>query len=442
MKLTIKKMGINGEGIAYINKKPIFINGALPNETVEAEITEDKGSYARAELTDIIRKSSERRHAGCRVQKKCGGCTLMTLDYEAQLKYKKELLEEALYKYGNVKRSFVRDIHPSERINGYRTQCKLPLKETSQQLYTGMYMPGSNHFCTIEDCPVHDRDLETARKDILNVLNTWNTEHPKERLGEYNRRKEKGIRYLVIRTLNNSTQCTLVTGRGKIPQELINRVMEVSGMTSLYHSVNTDMHTQDIFGTVPKLLAGEEHITFTMHDLTLQLSADSFFQLNVSQAEKMYSTAVSKIDPCGTLVEAYCGVGAMSLMAHEKAEKVYGIEASKPAIRNAKANAVRNNIDNCEFLAMDAADGLLYAAARNEIDTLLCDPPRSGMDEKMLEAVMQVNPKKIVYVSCNPATLAKNLKVLKQKYHVVTVIPFDLFPQTPLVESVTVLERG
>jgi 23S rRNA (uracil1939-C5)-methyltransferase len=152
--------------------------------------------------------------------------------------------------------------------------------------------------------------------------------------------------------------------------------------------------------------------------------------------------AVSKIDPCDTLVEAYCGIGAMSLMAHEKAKHIYGIEAVEDAVNNAKMNAKNNGIENAEFICADAAAGLDQIAAETKIDVILADPPRSGMDEAMIASILKARPKKIIYVSCNPATLARNLKDLKHKYHVATVIPYDLFPHTPLVESITVLERG
>ena len=152
--------------------------------------------------------------------------------------------------------------------------------------------------------------------------------------------------------------------------------------------------------------------------------------------------AVSKIDPCDTLVEAYCGIGAMSLMAHAKAKKIYGIESIPDAVENAALNAKNNAIENAEFLCADAAQGLDQIAATTKVDTILADPPRSGMDDAMIASILKAAPKKIIYVSCNPATLARNLKELKRKYHVVTVIPYDLFPHTPLVESITVLERG
>jgi 23S rRNA (uracil-5-)-methyltransferase rumA len=242
--------------------------------------------------------------------------------------------------------------------------------------------------------------------------------------------------------IDGKAQCTLITGKEHIPSVIIDKIMEIPGMESLCQSFNTNRKTNQIFGSPAKVLAGQHALTISMDQIQLQLSAESFFQLNIDQAEKMYQMAISKIDPCKVLVEAYCGIGTMALMAKDKANVVYGIESVPSAVENATNNARLNNITNTEFICDDAAHGLRKIAMKKTVDCLLVDPPRSGMDDEMLDTIMHVLPKKIVYISCNPSTLAKNLKVLKQRYHVVTVIPFDLFPQTPLVESITVLELG
>lgn len=432
MKIRFVKMGINGEGIGYLNRMPVFCDGVLPEETAEAEITEQKKTYAKAKLLRLIDRSPRRRKPYCTAWKECGGCALMHVKNEYQTEFKKELLEETLFKYGNVKRHFVRKFHESPKMSGYRNQCKLPVAEVNGKLVTGMYKPGTNHFLEVRTCPIHDPALEQARKAVLKVLNRY-------QMKAFDRRNKTGLRYLIIRTLNDQTQCTLITGNDEIHEDLIRDLMKIPGMTSLFQSVNTEIKGTAFFGSKTRLLGGSETIEIRTGDITLALSPESFFQLNFEQAEKMYETAVSKVDPCGLLVEAYCGIGAMSLMASSKAEQVIGIEYVKDAVKNAKENAKRNGIENAEFLCADAADGLYRAARLRPVDTLLADPPRSGMDEKMIEAILRTEPKKIIYISCNPATLAKNLKVLKEKYLVQTVIPFDLFPNTPLIESITVL---
>lgn len=435
MQMRFKKMGINGEGIGYLSRKPVFCDGVLPDETAEVEIIEDNGKFARAKVKKIIERSRDRVRPQCPYQRACGGCALMCVRKEKQKNYKKQLLEEALYKYGNVKRHFVREMHEGEKFTGFRNQLKLPVREEDGKLVSGMYQSGSNHFLKVDECIVHDPLLEAARREVLNVLTIhgWKA---------YDKKTKSGIRSLVMRVMDEKVQCTLITGQDKFTASCVEDLMKISHMASVFQSVNTETKGSAFFGSRTVLLAGEKTLSLETNGIRLQLSPQSFFQLNREQAEKMYAMAVSKVDRCGLLVEAYCGIGAMSLMASKKADKVIGIEYIQDAIDNAEENAKLNGIDNCEFMCADAADGLYRAARLQEVDTLLADPPRSGMDERMIEAILRVLPAKIIYISCNPATLAKNLKALKQSYQVQTVIPYDLFPNTPHVESITVLTRN
>lgn len=435
MKIKFVKMGINGEGIGYSNRMPVFCDGVLPGETAEVEVTEENRTYARAKLRKLLTRSYDRVRPLCPYQRECGGCALMTLKREKQKEYKKQLLEEALFKYGNVKRHFVREVHESDHFEGYRNQCKLPLRSENGKIVSGMYKTGTNHFLTVEECAIHDPLLENTRKQVLDVLN-------RHEYRAYDKKTKSGMRSLVMRVMDEKVQCTLITGHDKFTASFVEDVMKIKAVASLFQSVNTETKGTGFFGSKTVCLAGEKELPLKVGDIELRLSPQSFFQLNKEQAEKMYEMAVSKVDPCSLLVEAYCGIGAMSLMASNKAEHVIGIEYIQDAVDNAAKNAELNGINNCEFICADAADGLYKAARTQEVDVLLADPPRSGMDDRMIEAVLKVLPKKIIYISCNPATLARNLKALKQNYQVQTVIPYDLFPHTPHVESITVLTRN
>ena len=435
MKLTVKKTGINGEGIAYYDHKPVFIDGALPGETVLAEITEQKATYAKAQLQKILVRSPERVRPVCRYQKECGGCPLMSFSQKAQRETKISLLSEALYKYGNVKSHFIRALHEAPRQTGYRNQFKLPVHSEDGKLVTGMYAAGSNRFVAIDRCEIHDPALEKARTEVLNVLN-------RHGFPAWDPKTSAGLRYLIMRIMNGKIQCTLVTGRNEIPEELTADLSRIKGMAGIFQSVQTAKKAAEIFGSRPKLLYGENFLEVQTGDVSISLSPQSFFQLNTEQAMELYKTAVSKIDRCDVLAEAYCGVGAMSFLAAEKAKKIIGIENVRDAVDNANETARKYGFDHITFMHADAAEGLRKTAETEKIDCILMDPPRSGLDDEMISAVLEAAPKKIIYISCNPATLGKNLKLLKHNYHVVTVIPFDLFPQTPHIESVTVLERG
>ena len=432
MKLNVVKCGINGEGIAYLGKKPVFLPGAFPEEYAECEITEDHGTYAKAKLKRILTPSSSRRPSPCPYSRECGGCPLIELNYESQLKIKRDLLAEALWKYGHVKESLIREIRPSAKEFGYRSALKLPVQERNGKAVCGMYKTGTNHFTEIDQCPLHDETLEAIRRTVLAILHEEN--FPAYEAGH-------GLRYLIMRRIDHAISIALITGKDELSETLIQKLSLLPEVTSIVQSVNTSKDTVRMFGSTSKVLYGEETIAAQFHGFTVYLSAESFFQLNLEQAEALYETAVSKVDPCGVLVEAYCGIGVMSLMAKDKARKVYGMESVPQAIENAKRSAEANRVPNLTFRTADAAEGLAEVLKEKKVDILLADPPRAGMDQAMIDTILSSSISKIIYVSCNPATLGRNIHELKREYDVRTVIPFDLFPNTPHCESVTVLTR-
>lgn len=432
MELKIVKPGINGEGIALLQKKPVFIPGVIPGETALVRITDETERYAHGKCIRITSTSKDRRKPFCPWVKECGGCALAHVSYERQLAWKQELLQEALWKYGHVRESFIRPIRPSQEVLGYRSALKLPVQEVNGQAESGMYQPGTNHFTPIETCAVHDPKLEAVRRTVLAILH-------EEHFPAY--QDGHGLRFLVMRRIDSSISIALITGKDQLSETLIQKLSLLPEVVSIVQSVNTAKKFTRLFGSQVKVLYGEPSITVTFASLTITLTPESFFQLNLAQAEALYQTAVSKIDPCNVLVEAYCGVGVMSLLARDRARKVYGIEEVPGAIACAKRNATLNRVPNTTFLCDDSARGLKKLLAERAVDTLLCDPPRAGLDQAMIDVILASSIKKIVYVSCNPATLGKNIAALKQDYEVRTVIPFDLFPNTPHVESVTVLTR-
>ena len=428
------KCGINGEGIGYINRKPVFCDGVFPGETAEVEIVEEKPSYMRAKLKRILTRAPWRTKNPCPHAHQCGACPLLAMDYQKQLEVKRDLLVEALWKYSHTGKDLVRDIHPSPSILHYRNQCKLPIQQYQGKLVSGMYQPGTNHFCDTDGCLIHEEHLEQLRSRVLAVLNAHH-------MPAYNATTHTGVRSMVLRTMADESQLTLITGRDTLPQDLIDDLASL-GITSIHQSINTAKKDAGFFGSTPRTLYGPDCLSVTICSMPLQLPPASFFQLNTKQAEALYTMAVSKIDRCQVLLEAYCGIGAMSLLAKDKAKSILGIEAVPDAIRCADQNARLNQCsDHVHFQCADSAKGLTEAAARHSIDTLLVDPPRSGMDEAMLKAVEDAKIPRLIYVSCNPATLSRNLADLKKSYEIKTIIPFDLFPNTPLVESITVLQR-
>ena len=432
MKLDIIKLGINGEGIGYLNRKPVFIPGAFPGETADAEIIEEKETYLRAKLKRILKKSPARRLSPCPYSASCGGCSLIEMNYADQLVQKKALLTEALWKYGHVRDTFVRDIRPSAREFGYRSACKLPVQNQDGITVTGMYKTGTNHFTAVDACLLHDPKLEALRRTVLAVMH-------EEQIPAYE--NGHGLRYLIMRRIDPAVSIALITGKDNLPDSLIAKLSALPGVASIVQSVNTARNSIGFFGSSSKVLYGEQTVSVDFCGFKIRLSAESFFQLNLAQAEEIYKTAVSKIDPCNVLAECYCGVGVMSIMAKDKARKVYGFESVPQAIENAKQNAADNRVPNTTFFCADAAEGLQQLLKERDVDCLLADPPRAGMDDAMIDTILHSSIRKIIYVSCSPSTLGKNIRALKEAYEVRTVIPFDMFPNTPHVESVTVLTR-
>lgn len=426
-------MGINGEGIAYIDQKPVFIPGLLPGETADIQITEDNRSFKRAKPVRITRTSPYRRKPASEEEYLSGSAELAILDYEQQLYWKNALLEEALWKYGHVNRKLIRDMHASPSPTGYRNECKLPVGLKDGKLAMGLYRTGSNHFIPVEHFSTHTKELEEIRLQVLEILQN-------SRLKPFDIKTGHGLRFVVIRCIQNQCQLTLVTGKDQISQTLIDELAGIKHMVTVAQSINDRRKTTGIFGAT-KILAGSETICIEMHGLKLRLSPESFFQMNTEQAEKLYDMVIQKLDACDHLFEGYCGIGTMSLMAKDKARKITGAEFSEQAVTNAKANTEMNRVPNVSFVCADSAEAFRQARKSREIDCVLVDPPRSGLDDNMVSALLHSKVKRIIYVSCNPATLGKNLKELKKAYDVRTIIPYDMFPDTPLVEAICVLER-
>lgn len=435
MKVTIKKIGINGEGIGYIDRLPVFVPGALIDEEVDILITERNKRYANGKVNRILKKSKDRIQPKCFVQNRCGACTLMDARYPAQLDYKYELVKQSLIKYAQVNPRLIQKVIPSEDLFGYRNQFKLPCAVDEGKLASGMYLPNSNFFLGIEKCIIHDDQLDRFRRDVMRVLNEFE-------MPAYEFKDKSGIRNLIARGFDGKFQCTIVTGNDELSSEAIDALMKIKGMYSLWQSIHTMKKTPDVFGNEMIFLAGERYLPLHFDGLQLELSPRSFFQLNTKQAIQLYRGVAGMIKGGNDLiVEAYSGIGAISMYLKDKAKEIIGIESIKDAVVNANKNAKVNGCEHVSFVCDDAANKLTYISKKRTIDVLVVDPPRSGLDDAMLECILKSKIKTIIYISCNPATLGKNLSVLQSRYRVEVVQPYDMFPHTAHVETVIKLIR-
>lgn len=435
MKVTIKKTGINGEGIGYIDRMPVFVPQALIGEEVEIRIVDKQKRYATAELLRVVKSSKNRIRPKCFIQNTCGACPLMIARYPAQLEYKQDLLKQSLIKYAQIDPRKVARVKASEDVFGYRNQFKLPCAMEEGRLVSGLFMPNSNYFIDVKKCWIHEDGLERVRMDIMHVLNTHDCV-------SYNPHDKKGIRNLVVRGFDNRYQCTIVTGNEELDERLISDLMRIKGLTSLWQSIHTIKKTPEVFGNKMMHLAGETSLAMELDGLKLRISPRSFFQLNSKQAVQLYRTIASMVKENNELiVEAYSGIGAISLYLKDKAKEIIGIESIKDAVVNANQNAALNGCEHVSFLCDDAANKLTYLSKKRSIDVLVVDPPRSGLDDAMLECILRSKIKNVIYVSCNPATLGKNLAVLCSRYNVDRIQPIDIFPHTPHVETVVLLSK-
>ena len=426
-------MGINGEGIGYDHGVPVFIPGALMHETVDVKITQEKEKYKTAKLIRVIRKSKDRVEPECRYCDSCRACTLMHLKYERQLNYKKQTLKQALKKYADIDMPV--SIIKNDNIYHYRNKFKLPFGMEKGKIVTGMYESERGRFVPIEDCIIHEEVLEKVRKQILEIMNKY-------KLKAYNERTREGYRSLIMRTFNNKIALVFVVGDNTDLEPMLSDLTRIEEVSSIYYSVNTNKKYINALENDLVHVFGKNCLNARINDLKLVFTPKSFFQLNTRQAEVLYDEAVSLIDENDEeVLEAYCGVGVMSLMVARKAKHVTGVEIVPDALDNAKKNARYNKIDNVDFVVGDSGSVMEEISKEKQLDCLIVDPPRTGLDEKMINSILNSNAKKLIYVSCNPSTLAKNLNVLKEYYNIESIRAIDVFSNTEHVESIVYLVR-
>ena len=429
LELDVKKIGINGEGIAYYNKKIVFIDNALPKEKVKVEIVEETDKFIKADLKEIIIKSPYRVNPICPKYYECGGCSLQHLAYSEQLNMKRELVIEALEKYSglNPRKFEIKKTLGMVSPNNYRNKVSAPIKDLNGCAW-GMYKPNTNHLVILHDCIVQYNDLNESLNEIVQIM---------DKLGFKPKSKNDGlIKYVVCRqsSYTKEIQVTLILAETKTDvTPLVEEIKKLNNVVSIYTDINKG-ESSDIFGYKLKKHYGEDYITDKLDKYVFNLLPNAFFQLNPIQAVTLYNEAkkAAKLSLKEKVVDCYCGVGTISIWVSSLAKEVIGIENNKEAIKSAKENAINNKINNVNFICGDASTELDKI---DNIDCIIADPPRSGMRDLSYK-ILDKEPKKLVYVSCNPSTLAKDLKILSKKYDVKYIQPIDMFPQTSSVECV------
>lgn len=441
--IDILRLGSNGEGVGRVENFTVFIDGALPGETVTARITFVKKQYATGRLEKVQKPSEHRVKPTCSVYADCGGCQLQHLSYEGQLAEKRQQVQDAVERIGKLKDVPVLPTLGADDPWAYRNKMQLPAGGDKKSLHIGCFAEKSHRIIDIDACPIQ----KGGNNEIIPVVRQWMKEY---KIPAYDEDKGTGIvRHIMGRTGVHSGEIMvcIVTAVPMVPhmKELVQMLRkDVPGLTSVIQNINS-RHTNVILGNKTKVIYGSPTISDSIGDLSFRISAQSFFQVNSEQAQKLYDTALSYADLKGneTVVDVYCGTGTITLFLAKRAKFAYGIEIVEPAICDAVKNAKDNGVKNAHFMCGDAAyklPELLRSGVKP--DVIVIDPPRAGCEEKVLNAIASVKPKRVVYVSCNPATLARDLAYMNTRgYETKKVQPVDMFPQTHHTEAVVLLVK-
>nr|WP_154750555.1 23S rRNA (uracil(1939)-C(5))-methyltransferase RlmD [Planomicrobium sp. YIM 101495] len=431
-----------GAGVAKIDGYPLFIHGALPGEEVEIHVLKTLKNYGFAKLIEIKQASPYRVAAPCPVFETCGGCQMQHLSYEGQLAFKQKLVRDAVTRIGKLPDVPVHPVKGMDNPWRYRNKSQIPFGTEDGRTVAGFYATRSHHIVDTDICMIQTPEADA----IMAALKTRLQE-----LGikPYEEETHQGmLRHLVVRKgrATGEVMVVLVTKKRKFPQveaaiELIRTI--VPEAVSIIQNVNPEK-TNVIFGSETLTLWGKDIIEDRIGDVRFEISARSFYQINPEQTEVLYKQALDYADLSGdeTVIDAYCGIGTISLFLAQKAKLVMGVEIVPQAIEDAKRNAELNGFTNTLFEAGPAEQVIPRWFKEGKVaDVLVVDPPRKGCDPQLLGTILGQKPKRVVYVSCNPATLARDLRILEDGgYRTREVQPVDMFPQTTHVEAVAVLE--
>jgi len=440
--LTIKRLGINGEGVGYFKKQVVFVPGALPGEEVVVEATKINPKFAEAKVKKIRIKSPNRVQPLCPVYEQCGGCQLQHLNYDQQLKEKRDIVIQSLERHtkGNISKLDIRETIGMEDPWGYRNKSSFQVKAMDGKVLAGLYGLNSHQLINIEECAVQHSQTNEATSAVKRILEEL-------KIPIYNEKSRKGIVRTIVTRVGIQTgelQIVLITTQKELPKmdTIIHEIQKrLPNVKSIVQNIN-GQKTSLIFGEETLPLAGEEFIQETLGDLQFELSARTFFQLNPVQTVKLYNEVKKAAALTGQekVVDAYCGVGTIGLWLADQAGEVRGMDVIPESIEDAKKNAKRQGLNNTKYVPGKAEEVLPKWVKKGwKPDVIVVDPPRTGLEGQLIQTILQAEPKKLIYISCNPSTLAKDIQTLSAKYEVKYIQPVDMFPHTAHVECCSLL---
>lgn len=442
--LTFEDLTHDGNGVGKVDGYPLFVPYGLPGEEALVKVVKVNKKFGYGKLLEVKKPSPNRVQPPCNVFYQCGGCQIQHMNYEMQLQMKQNQVKNVLNKIAHLPDV---PVHPTIGMDEpwrYRNKAALPVGEKNGELMTGFYRMRSHDIISnMETCIVQDKqndEMVQAARDIANRFG----------ISAYNEETDRGVlRHIMVRTGKNTNEVMIIfiTRTKHLPhkEKIVKALTEANpNIKSIIHNVN-DRRTNVIMGNKTYVIWGEPYIYDTIGDIRFGISAKSFYQINPVQTEKLYKKALeyAQLTKNDIVIDAYCGIGTISLFLAQKAKKVYGVEIVPEAIDDARKNAELNGMTNAEFFVGEAEKVLpMWQAQGLQADVIVVDPPRKGCDEKLLQAMIAMKPKRIVYVSCNPSTLARDLRILEDGgFQTKEVQPVDMFPQTMHVELIALMSR-
>ena len=434
--------GFEGEGIAKIDGFTVFIPNAIKGERIKILIVKVLSSHAFGKVIEVIEKSEHRVEEDCATYKRCGGCNLRHIDYEETLNMKQRVVQNLVNK--SLKNKI--EVKPTWGMGNpyyYRNKLQFPVgKDKDGNAIVGVFANRTHEIIQLEECMIQERQATQIAKDVVNLINKY-------RVSVYDEKNQIGlIRHIVIKTGFRSREVMVILVingealpfQNEIVKELTEKYNEIASVVLNVNNKNTNV----ILGEKNINILGNGYIEDFLGEYSFKISPLSFYQVNPVQAEALYNIAIenTEISKQDIVFDLYCGIGTITLFASKNAKKVYGVEIVEQAIKDAKENAKMNNIENVEFIAGDTEQILTDLIDNKKIipDIIIVDPPRRGLDNTTINNILKIKPKKVTYISCNPATLTRDLSLLEDLYEIKMIQPVDMFPYTSHVESVAVLE--
>ena len=434
--------GYDGEGIAKIDDFTIFINGAIKGEKCRILIVKVNKSFAFGKLLEVIKKSEDRVDSDCSTYKRCGGCSLRHIKYNETLNLKRNMVQNLVNKTLNNSIE-VKDVIGMDKPYNYRNKLQYPVGlDKKGNPIMGVFAKRTHEIIEIDNCLIQNVEAENVAKEVFKFIKENN-------IHVYNETTQEGaIRHIVVKigVKTKEIMCIIVSNEDRFEkeEELVKDITsKFSNVKTIIKNIN-NKNTNVILGNINTVLYGEGYIYDRLGDYTFKISPISFYQTNPIQTEKLYNKAIefANLDKEDILCDLYCGIGTIGIFSSNKVKKVYGIEIVEEAIEMAKENSKINNIDNIEFIAGDVEKAFKELIEKQNIKptAIIVDPPRRGLDETTIKEILKLSVKKLVYISCNPATMVRDLKQLESKYNVKEIQPVDMFPFTSHVECVAEIE--